>query len=97
MPITRYIEFREQPQDKVNARKLQYRMIHYTIIEGILNKRGHTLPYLMCLGSTNVENLMIEVHEQICQDHSGGRSLAHKIIRQDYFWPIMYEDDRELV
>lgn len=97
VPITRYIEFEEQPQDKVKARRLQYRVMHYTIIKGILYKRGHTLPYLMYLASTDTDNVMIVVHERIFPDHGGGRSLAHKIIRQGYFWPIMYEDDRELV
>ncbi|KAK3018400.1 hypothetical protein RJ639_003855 [Escallonia herrerae] len=33
-----------------------------------------------------------EVHEGICGQHLGGRSLAHKILRQGYYWPGMQKD-----
>ncbi|KAI5334662.1 hypothetical protein L3X38_024795 [Prunus dulcis] len=33
-----------------------------------------------------------EIHEGICGNHSGARSLAHKAIRQGYFWPSLHTD-----
>ena len=35
---------------------------------------------------------MREVHEGICGNHSGGASLAHKILRQGYYWPTLHKD-----
>ncbi|KAK3016946.1 hypothetical protein RJ639_007322 [Escallonia herrerae] len=33
-----------------------------------------------------------EVHEGICGQHLGGRALAHKVLRQGYYWPTMHRD-----
>ena len=92
VPIMRYIEFGEQPQDKAEARMLRCQATQYSIIEGVLYKRSYTLPYLRCLGSADANYVMREVHEGICGDHGEDRVLAHKIIRQGYFWPTVHED-----
>ena len=92
VPIMRYIEFEEQPQDKAEARRLRCQATRYSIIEDVLYKRSCTLPYLRCLGSADANYVMREVHEEICGNHGGGRALAHKIIRQCYFWPTVHED-----
>ncbi|KAK3011208.1 hypothetical protein RJ639_011741 [Escallonia herrerae] len=33
-----------------------------------------------------------EVHEGICGQHLGGHALAHKVLRQGYYWPTMQQD-----
>ncbi|CAL2272242.1 unnamed protein product [Prunus armeniaca] len=38
-----------------------------------------------------------EVHSGVCDDHSGSRSLAHKVFRQGYFWPTLHQDANVLV
>ncbi|XP_008231854.1 PREDICTED: uncharacterized protein LOC103331021 [Prunus mume] len=38
--------------------------------------------------------ILREIHEGICGSHSGTRSLAHKAIRQGYFWPSLHTDAR---
>ena len=35
---------------------------------------------------------MKEVHEGICKNHLGARSLVHKLIRAGYYWPTMQKD-----
>ena len=97
VPIMRYIEFEEQPQDKAEARRLRCQATRYSIIEDVLYKRSCTLPYLRCLGSADANYVMREVHMGICGNHSGGMALAHKIIRYGYFWSTMHEDAQELV
>ena len=46
VPIMRYIEFEEQPQDKAEARRLRCQATRYSIIEGVLYRRYYILPYL---------------------------------------------------
>uniref|UniRef100_A0A2N9ICY4 Uncharacterized protein n=1 Tax=Fagus sylvatica TaxID=28930 RepID=A0A2N9ICY4_FAGSY len=36
--------------------------------------------------------VMREVHEGICGNHSGARSLVHKLVRAGYYWPTMQKD-----
>ncbi|KAL2253138.1 UNVERIFIED_CONTAM: Pro-Pol polyprotein [Sesamum indicum] len=43
------------------------------------------------------EYVMREIHERSCENHSGGRSLAQKVIRQGFFWPTLVKDTKELV
>ncbi|GKU97126.1 hypothetical protein SLEP1_g10306 [Rubroshorea leprosula] len=38
-----------------------------------------------------------EVHEGICGSHVGARTLAHKVLRQGYYWPNMYKDATHFV
>ncbi|KAK2996170.1 hypothetical protein RJ639_029539 [Escallonia herrerae] len=60
--------------------------------EGILYKKSFTLPYLRCLRPSESLYALQEVHEGICGQHLGGRTLAQKILRQGYYWPTMQKD-----
>ncbi|XP_020421233.1 uncharacterized protein LOC109949580 [Prunus persica] len=54
-----------------------------------------SLPYLRCLTPEEGHYVLREIHEGICGNHSGARSLAHKAIRQGYFWPSLHTDAQE--
>ncbi|KAI5342892.1 hypothetical protein L3X38_010768 [Prunus dulcis] len=45
-----------------------------------------------CLTPEEGHSVLREIHEGICGNHSGARSLAHKAIRQGYFWPSLHTD-----
>ncbi|KAK3021300.1 hypothetical protein RJ639_046871 [Escallonia herrerae] len=45
-----------------------------------------------CLSPKEADYALQEVHEGICRQHLGGRNLAHKILRQGYYWPGMQKD-----
>ena len=79
-PITKYLEEGTLPTDLVKARKLKVRSARFVLIQGILYKRGFSLPYLCCLDKPETEYVMREVHEGICDNHSGARSLVHKLV-----------------
>ncbi|GFY88915.1 hypothetical protein Acr_06g0008550 [Actinidia rufa] len=49
-------------------------------------------PLLKCLRLEEAEYVLKEIHEGICGNHSGARSLARKTIRQGYFWPTIEQD-----
>jgi len=38
---------------------------------------------------------MQEIHDGHCGNHSGGRSLTHKVINQGYYWPKMFGDAKD--
>ena len=62
------------------------------MIKDVLYKRGFSRPYLKCLGIEEVDYFMREVHEGICGNHLGLRSLVHKLVRAGYYWPTMQAD-----
>ncbi|CAL2236044.1 unnamed protein product [Prunus armeniaca] len=45
-----------------------------------------------CLTPEEGHYVLREIYEGICGNHSGARSLAHKAIRQGYFWPSLHTD-----
>ena len=95
--IMEYLQNGTLLEDKNEARRVQYRSSWYLIQNGVLYKRGHVLPLLRCATEGEANYVMCEVHEGICGNHSGGRSLAKKILRAAYYWPTMERDAQEFV
>uniref|UniRef100_A0A2N9IAL2 Uncharacterized protein n=1 Tax=Fagus sylvatica TaxID=28930 RepID=A0A2N9IAL2_FAGSY len=91
-PIVNYLEDETLPSDPVEARKLKVRSTRFILIQGVLYKRGFSLPYLRCLDKAKANYVMREVHEGICGNHSGARSLVHKLVRAGYYWLTMQKD-----
>ena len=79
------------------ASKLKTRSARFTIHRGTLYKRGFSTPILKCVGKEDANYMLGEVHEGICGNHIGARSLAAKTPRQGYYWPTMLKDTTELV
>ena len=92
MPLKEYLQSGVFPDGKDAARRLKVRASRFVLIRDVLYKRGFSRPYLRCLSHNEAEYVMKEVHEGICGNHSGARSLVHKLIRAGYYWPTMLKD-----
>ncbi|XP_057444480.1 uncharacterized protein LOC130736700 [Lotus japonicus] len=87
-----------EPSDVVKYSKAQRREAgHYTLLDGILFRRGFSSPLLRCLPPGKYEGVMTEVHEGVCASHIGGRSLASKVLRAGFYWPTIKKDCAEFV
>ncbi|XP_074356162.1 uncharacterized protein LOC141695852 [Apium graveolens] len=91
-PIHNYIREGTLPEDKLQAQRLHYQDAKYVEYDGVLYKRGFNQPLLRCVDLEEGNYILREVHEGICGNHSGGGSLALKVLRQGYYWPTMKED-----
>ncbi|XP_074327395.1 uncharacterized protein LOC141665314 [Apium graveolens] len=94
-PILDYITKGTLPADKDEARRVKYRATRYVIYNENLYKRGFNRPLLRCVAGDECDYIMREVHGGICGNHAGGTSLAHKILRQGYYWPTLKKDAHE--
>ena len=74
------------------TRKLKVQATRFILIKNVLYKKGFSRPYLGCLGAEEADYVMREVHEGVCGNHSGSRSLVHKLMRAGYYWPTMQKD-----
>ncbi|KAK3008782.1 hypothetical protein RJ639_014526 [Escallonia herrerae] len=90
--IIKYLSTVELPSERHEARNLRVKTARYALVEGILYKKSFSLPYLRCLRPSESLYALQEVHEGICGQHLGGRTLAQKILRQGYYWPTMQKD-----
>ena len=54
-------------------------------------------PLARCLGPSQTEYVMREIHEGHCGNHAGGRSLVRTLIRAGYYCPKMEEEAESFV
>ncbi|XP_065630833.1 uncharacterized protein LOC136068090 [Quercus suber] len=96
-PIMSFFQDGHLPQDADEARKIKKRAARFMILNNALYKRCFSMPYLRCVDEGEAEYVLREVHEGICGDHAGPRSLVRKIIRVGYFWPTMQDNASRFV
>ena len=96
-PIRLYIATGELPNDKDKAHKVQIQSARFSMIDGQLYKRSLGGPYLMCLTPEQGQYVLAQLHESLCSNHPGGRTLAHRAHTQGYYWPTMKSDAADYV
>ncbi|XP_075636738.1 uncharacterized protein LOC142608973 [Castanea sativa] len=79
--IVHYLKEGQLLEDKNEARKVQIRVAHFVVINNALYKQEHSLPYLRCANKEEANYVLQEIHEGICGNHTGARSLAGKALR----------------
>ena len=88
-PIISYLKDGSFPEGKDEARRLRVRSARYVLLNDVLYKRGFSQPYLRCLSPDEENYVLREIHEGACGNHSGARSLIHKVVRAGYYWPTI--------
>ncbi|XP_019263735.1 PREDICTED: uncharacterized protein LOC109241444 [Nicotiana attenuata] len=63
------------PEDKKKAQSLRRKAARYYLDRGNLYRKMFGVPLARCLGPSQTEYVMIEIHEGHCGNHAGGRSL----------------------
>ena len=91
-PLISYLKTGVLPNGSDAARKVKVQASRFVLIKDVLYKRGFSQLYLRCLCHGKADYVMREVHEGIYGNHSGARSLVHKLIRAGYYWPTMMKD-----
>ena len=80
-PLKAYLRSGILPDGKEAIRKLKVQASRFVIIRDVLYKKRFSQPYLRCLSHEKADYVMRKVHKGICGNHSGERSLVHKLIR----------------
>ena len=52
---------------------------------------------MRCLAPDEANYVLREVHEEACGNHSGARSLVHKVVRAGYYWPTIQANAKAYV
>ena len=96
-PIVCYLKEGQLSEDRKEVQKVQIRATRFIIIKDTLYRRGHSLFYLHCANKEEVNYVLQEIHEGICGNHAGARSLVGKALRVGYYWPTLQKDAYDLV
>ena len=72
-------------EDEAATTRMIARARSYTLIDGILYKKGVIQPLLKCIPQREGKNLLQEIHLGLCGSHIGPRALSAKAIRQGFY------------
>ena len=84
-PILQYINMGELPNEKDNAHKIQIQSARFSLVNGQLFKRSLDGSYLKCLTTEHGQYVLAKLHEGICGNHPGGKTLAQRAHTQGYY------------
>jgi hypothetical protein len=84
--IIQFLKNGSLPQEKAKVWKVKNQATRFCFLGGVLYKRGYSKPLLKCLSQTEAEYVLKEIHEGVCENHSGGWMLAQKTIRASYYY-----------
>jgi len=72
-------------EDEASTVRMAARARSYTLIDGILYKKGVVQPLLKCITQGEGRELLQEIHSGTCGSHIGPRALSTKGIRQGFY------------
>jgi hypothetical protein len=75
----------EEPDNKATAERIARQSAHYTIIGGLLYKRGATGVLMKCIHSATGKQLLDEIHARQCGVHAASRTLVGKAFRSGFY------------
>ncbi|GJS43615.1 reverse transcriptase domain-containing protein [Tanacetum coccineum] len=96
-PLVEYLTEGTLPAETKKARTIKIKARLYAMISGVLYRKSFLEPWLRCVGPTQAEYVIKEIHEGSCSMHSGPRSVVTKAIRSGYYWPTMHKDARNII
>jgi transposase InsO family protein len=73
-------------------RRLVYRAEPYTLISGILYKKGKDEILRRCINPSEVPLILKGCHDDCCGGHFAGFVTAHKALQSGYWWPTLFKD-----
>ncbi|GKB48528.1 reverse transcriptase domain-containing protein [Tanacetum coccineum] len=96
-PIHEYLTDETLPAERKKARAIKRKSQRFAIINEILYKKSFLGPWLRCVGPSQANYVLREIHEGSCSMHAGTRSVVAKALRIGYYWPTMHKDARALI
>ena len=84
-PILNYLRDGSLPPDRKEARSIIYKAVNYTIIDGVLYKRGFSFSLLRCLRPEEGLRVLEDLHTSECSNHVKSLSLYIQVTRVGYF------------
>ncbi|KAK0592270.1 hypothetical protein LWI29_016138 [Acer saccharum] len=48
-----------------------------------------------CISGEKTGEILRSIHSGVCGNHTGGKSLAHKILRQGFYWPTLFAEAQQ--
>ena len=78
--------------DPIKRRVLQLKATPYHLINGIMSRKNFDGVFFRCLEQAESEKVLVELHSVSSGEHFGGETIAHKVLKVGYYWPMLFKD-----
>lgn len=92
LDVIKYLDANKLPDEKWEVRKVKNWAAGFIMIDGILYRRDYSTTFLRHVSLEEAQYILDGIHEEGCENHSGGRALARKVLRVGYYWPHAFKD-----
>ncbi|XP_071740050.1 uncharacterized protein [Rutidosis leptorrhynchoides] len=96
-PYVKYLQDGILPTDTMEAIRIRVSAPLYFLENGILYRKSFSGPNLRCLTPHQAIDVVKEMHEGLCAQHSGYRTIVGRIMRQGYYWQSIYKDTADVI
>lgn len=85
-PIIDYLHHNILADNHIKAKKIIIKVRQYTMVEGMLCRKGFMTPWLRCVGKTCNKKALQETHVGPAGAHEGAMALIGKIIKMRIYY-----------
>ncbi|KAF5477139.1 hypothetical protein F2P56_003811 [Juglans regia] len=96
LDVIKYLDTGELPDEKWEVRKVKNKATYFTLIWGVIHSR-FLYPLLRCVSLEEALYILADIHEGVCGNHFGERTILGKAMRMGYYWPRAFKDAEEFV
>lgn len=86
-----------EPSNKHELERMKAQARQYSIVGFDLYRSGIAALLLKCISSQEGIELLGEIHVESCGAHRGAHEIAHRAMRQGFYWPTAPYDAKQLV
>ena len=72
------------------ARALKLKYVKFCIFDKLLYWKDLSGVLLRCLDKEESDQVMHHFHSSTCGGHHYWKTIAHKILRTSYYWPVLF-------
>ena len=90
--IKDYLTNDVQPVNNNEAKIFRMKASMYVLINNVLFKKLATCLLQRCLEMEEAQQVLVDIHEGDCENHSRVRGLSFKVLRMGYYWPTLIQD-----
>ena len=87
--IEAYIQTGKLLEESKQAHKIRVQVARFTLIGDNPYMRFFGGSYFRYLNDEETKYVLVELHEGVCDNYIGRRTLAHRAHSQGYYWPTM--------
>lgn len=92
--VVYYLKHMKFPDNMTDNQKmtLKLKSFKYVIINGDLYWKNKDGILLLCLDEYQAKRILQEMHGGVCGGHFSAKTTTHKILRDRYYWPHVFND-----